>query len=244
MREGDKEAGHGFPTTHWTHVLAAGGSTSPQGRAALESLAHTYWYPLYAFARRGGQNPEDAADSTQGFFAALLHRQTLAGADPLRGRFRSYLLTAFKHFMADAWKASQRQKRSPGSEPIPIDVVTEETRYQFEPAHELDAERLFQRRCAIALLDRAFARLEKEFTEAKRGPVFEVLREYLAGDRSSGTYAEAARVLLTTEGAIKVTVSRMRRRMRELIRDEIARTVATPAEIDDEYRALIDALRA
>ncbi|MBM3824885.1 MAG: sigma-70 family RNA polymerase sigma factor [Verrucomicrobia bacterium] len=232
-----------FATTRWSLVQAAGDGVSPEAVAALNTLANTYWYPLYAFARRSGCTPNDAEDLTQGYFARLIDRNGLGDVRSDRGRFRGFLLASFKHFMADEWKKGRRQKRGGGVEQISLDAGEAEDRYGLEPVEIRDAERLFQRRWAMTILDRALGRLEAEFVASERSRVFHELRPFLVGD-STGTYAEAARALNTSEAAIKMTVSRLRQRARVIIRDEIAQTVSTPAEVDEEFRALLEALRS
>ncbi len=233
-----------FATTHWSAVRAAGGTTSPHALAALEILARAYWYPLYAFARRMGREPADAADLTQGFFERLIERDSLAAASRERGRFRTFLLTAFRHFMADEWKAARREKRGGGAVVVSIDANSGEERYRVEPADRFDAEQLYQRRWAMTILDQALARLESELRAVGRVDVFSALQGFLVGERGGPTYAEVARRLGTSEAAVKMTVSRLRQRARELIRDQIAQTVSTPAEVDEEYAALIASLRS
>jgi RNA polymerase sigma-70 factor (ECF subfamily) len=233
-----------FTTTHWSLVQAAGGEVSTDALAALETLSRAYWYPLYAFARRSGCSTADAEDLTQGFFAKLIEKSYLAQASRERGRFRSFLLASFKHYLHDDWKSAQRQKRGGAQEHVSIDAQQAEERYRWEPADQMDAERLYQRRWAMTVLDNALRRLEAELTEAGRQPVFARLQGLLVGDRGETTYADAARDLDTTEAAVKMTVSRLRQRARDLIRDEIAQTVCTAAEVDEEFRALLDALRS
>jgi len=225
-----------FATTHWSVVLATAGEDSPQASAALEELCRTYWYPLYAFIRRQGYGVEDAQDLTQGFFSHILSRRFLGRASREKGKFRSFILGSLKYFLADELARLQAQKRGGGQTMVFLDAHSAEERYRLEPVELMDAEKLFERRWAVTLLDRVLERLEKEFIEAGKSRLFERLREFLLGDRASATYQETANALGTTEGAVKVAVHRMRQRYRELFQDEIAQTVADPAEIEGEVR--------
>lgn len=232
-----------FGTTHWSAVRLAGGGSTPDGKAALAELCRRYWHPLYGYARRAGCSPEDAEDVTQGFFERLIAKNYLAAANQDRGRFRAFLLASFKHYWSDQRKAAQRQKRGGHCEHINFDAAQAEERYQLESPGSMDADRLFQRRWALTLLEHAFRRLESEMVADGRQKVFARLQLFLIGAPEDSTYAQAASELAMTEGAVKMTVSRLRRRARELIRDEIAQTVTTGAEVDEEYRALLEALR-
>jgi RNA polymerase sigma-70 factor (ECF subfamily) len=224
-------------------VLAATGSESARAAEALEHLCRTYWYPLYAFIRRRGCDAETAADLTQSFFAHLLGRDFLRRACRDKGRFRSYLLGALKRFLADEADRLTRQKRGGTREVISLDVLTAEERYRLEPADPLDPEAVYLRQWAMAVLDAALHALEAEMKTAGKGRVFQRLQGFLVGDKSPGNYALAGSELGLSEAAIKMTVSRMRERCRELLRANIAQTVATPEEVDDEYRSLIAVLR-
>ena len=231
-----------FVTTHWTLVLRAGTNSDPQSTSALEELCRTYWYPLYAYVRRQGRGPEEAQDLTQAFFAQLLARGSLRQVDPKKGRFRSFLLAALNHFLADDWDRAHRQKRGGGTALIHLDAVEAEDRYRFEPVDRLDAGRLFERRWAMTVLEQAMARLEAEFSE--RLNVFSELRDFLVGDAQGRTYAEAAANLHMSEEAVRATISRLRRRCRQLVREQIAATLADPRDVDDEYNGLLAALRS
>lgn len=230
-----------FATTRWSLVLAAGRRASPEADRALAALCGTYWYPLYAFARRRGLDAEEARDRTQGFFARLLETEGLAAADRSRGRFRSFLLASFSHFLANEWDRRRARKRGGGRPTLALDFASGESRYGSEPSHDATPERLFERRWALALLDRALGRLEAEYRAAGKADLFDALRPALAGDRGT-PYAELAARLGTTEGAVKVAAHRLRGRCREAVRAEIAETVATEADIDDELRHLFEAL--
>ena len=230
-----------FATTHWTVVLASNSADSSEVRQALDALCRIYWYPLYAFARRQGRNVHDAEDLTQAFVARLLERKAISQADPSRGRFRSFLLTAFKNFLRDEWEKGRAQKRGGGQPDLSLDYATGEQRYQLEPAADFTPERIFERRWALTLLDRALNRLESEYQRAGRGKLFTELKPFLLGDTGDPQAAAAARLQMT-EGAVKVTIHRMGRRYREVIRAEIAHTLADAAEIEDELRCLQAAL--
>ena len=231
-----------FATTHWTVVLEAGRSDSPQAAAALETLCRAYWYPLYSFVRRQVRDPQTAQDLTQEFFARLLAKDSLAGVDRRKGRFRSFLLAALKHFLADEWDRWRRLKRGGGQPLLSLDETTAEGRYRLEPAHDLTPERQYDRRYALTVLDRVLARLEEEFAAAGKRPLFEALQGSLVGDENVAPYTETGKRLHMSEAAVKVAAHRLRQRYRELLRAEIADTVASPAEIEDELRQLLAAL--
>jgi RNA polymerase sigma-70 factor (ECF subfamily) len=233
-----------FATTHWSIVLAARASESAQAGSALESLCRSYWYPLYAFVRRQGHHPEDAADLTQAFFSRLLSKGILAFAMPERGRFRSFLIAGLKNVLANEWDRAQAQKRGGGTEIFSLDAADAERLYALEPAERFDPAQLFDRRWALTLLDEALRRLEAEQLAANKGRIFQRLQRFLMGDEGAGNYAEAARDLELSEAAVKMAVMRLLARCRELLRDEIARTVSAPLEIEQEYRALLAALRS
>lgn len=228
-----------FHTTRWSVVLAAGGDAS-RAQPALTTLCRAYWYPLYAFVRRQGVAPHDAQDLTQEFFARLLEKEWLASVQRERGRFRSWLLAAMKHFLANEWDKSRAKKRGGGIAFVSIDEMSAESRYAHEPADTTTAETLYDRRWALTLLDRVLARLREEFVAAGKLAHFEALKGALTGDRTP--YSEIATALGTTEGAVKVAVHRLRERYRDIIRAEIAETVSTPAEVEDEMRHLLAAL--
>jgi RNA polymerase sigma-70 factor (ECF subfamily) len=231
-----------FATTRWTMVLTARRSTSPDADRALEELCRAYWYPLYAYARRRGHAREDAEDLTQAFFARLLEKDYLQAASRAKGRFRTFLLMAFQRFLANEWDRARAQKRGGGRAVLPLDAETAERRYQIEPVDELSADRIFERRWALTLIDETMARLRQEFVAADRTGEFERLKSFLTADRDTIPYAELAVTLGQPEGALRVAVHRLRRRFRELFRLEIAQTVASPAEIDSELRHLLAAL--
>jgi RNA polymerase sigma factor (sigma-70 family) len=231
-----------FVTTHWSVVLSAGRSDSTHARDALERLCRAYWFPIYAFVRRQGHGPQDAQDLTQEFFARLLEKKYFAGVDRSKGRFRSFLLASLKHFLANEWDKARAQKRGGGQALIPIDVKTAESSCGFEPADNSTAEKIFERRWALTLLDQVLRRLREEHVRDGKEKLFEQLKSTLTETSRSVSYAEIANRLGASEGAVKVAVHRLRQRYRELLRAEIADTVATPGEIDDEIRNLFAAL--
>jgi RNA polymerase sigma factor (sigma-70 family) len=234
----------GFATTRWSMVLAAGKGESPDAHAALATLCKRYWYPLYAFVRRSGHQPADAQDLTQEFFARLLEKQYLRAADPERGRFRSFLLSAVKHFLSKERDRAKARKRGGGRKVFPLDFEAGESRYSLEPSHEVTAEKVYERRWALTLLDQVFARLREEFDRASKRNEFDHLKGYLTGEAATLSYRDVAAELGTTEGAVKVAVHRLRRRYRELVREEIAHTVAGPEDVDEELRRLFAAIRS
>ena len=227
-----------FATTHWSVVLAAGDTASPDSKEALEKLCRTYWYPLYAYVRRRGRTPEDAQDLTQGFLSQLLERQSLARADPGKGRFRSFLLAALNYYLADERDRARAQKRGGGSLNLSFDAQTAEQRYHLEPADHLSPDRVFERQWALVLLDEVLVRLEREFRAADKAALFQRLRGFLVAGTAEENYADAAADLGMTGEAVKKAVHRLRRRYSELFREEIARTVGTPTEVEDEMRHL------
>lgn len=230
-----------FATTHWSVVLTAANEKTSQAAAALEQLCRIYWYPLYAYVRRRGYGHEDAQDFTQGFLAQLLQRKSLARVDRAKGRFRSFLLGGMNYFLADEASRQGAKKRGGGQSLVFLDARSAEERYPLEPVESLDAEKLFERRWALTLLDRVLERLEAEFRQAGKAKLFEQLRDSLLGDRSS-SYQQVAAALGMREGAVKVAVHRMRQRYRELFREEVAQTVADPAEMEDEMRQVFAAI--
>jgi RNA polymerase sigma factor (sigma-70 family) len=242
----DSNSGHRsvFATTHWSVVLAAGDASSPRADLALADLCRTYWYPLYVFVRRKGHPAHDAQDLTQAFFARLLEKNYVAQADRERGRFRTYLLAAFTHFLADEWDKSRRLKRGGSHETISFDAASAEERYLLEPVDHFDAAKLYERRWVATLFDKVLARLEHDFRDSGKGELFDALKHSLLADPSGVTYAETAAGLGMKEDAVKQAVHRMRRRYRELFREELAQTVAGPTEVEDELKYLFAVLSA
>jgi RNA polymerase sigma-70 factor (ECF subfamily) len=229
-----------FPTTRWTLVVAAGDSRPKEARSALVSLCENYWYPLYAYLRRRGYQADPAQDLTQEFFIRVLEGQYLDRADPEKGRFRSFLLTSLKFFVADE-EDRQRARKRGGGQLVPFEFSSGEERYQREPAHDETPERIFERRWALSVLDRVVEKLRDEFVQHGRLEHFERLKIFLLG-QSDAPYAALALEMNTSEGALKVAIHRLRKRYRELLRQEIADTVADPAEVESELRYLAAAL--
>lgn len=227
-----------FLTTHWSVVLAAGRSDNTRAREALERLCRTYWYPLYAYVRLRGRSPEDAKDLTQECFARLLAAHSLAHADPNRGKFRSFLLGAMNHCLADEAAKGRAQKRGGGLTPIPLDITDAEQRFEPGPTDAAAPDQAFDRHWATALLSEVLARLESEYRREGKAEFFDALKPTLVGARESHPYALLARQLGLNEGAVRTAVHRLRRRYRELIRGEVANTVSSPEDIDDEIRYL------
>src|SRR6266536_6469778 len=228
-----------FATTHWSVVLAAGERDLPQAAEALEKLCRTYWYPLYVFVRRQGNNPEDAQDLTQEFSSRLLEKNYLAKADRDRGKFRTFLLGSMKNFLVNEWKRAGRLKRGGGAEFVSIDANVAEDRYATEPANESNPDAAYEQRWAVTLIEQVLTALRQEFNAAGKARLFEELKGFIWGDKSADSYAEIAGPLKLTEGTVKVTVHRLRQRFRELLRAEVAHTVARPEDIDGELRHLI-----
>lgn len=231
-----------FATTRWTMVLAAGRCSSPEATHALEELCRAYWYPLYAYVRRRGQSKEDAEDLTQAFFAKLFEKEFLRAAAKEKGRFRTFMLMAFQRFCANEWDRSRAQKRGGGQVVLSLNIDTAERRYHAEPVDELSADRIFERRWALTLIEQTIARLHKEYEVAGKGRDFDALKTFLTADSGDVPYTELAAKLGQNEGALRVAVHRLRKRFRELFRLEIAQTVSSPAEIEGELRHLLAAL--
>lgn len=229
-------------TTHWSVVLSARNLSSPQSDASLEKLCRTYWYPLYAFARWQGQSPQDAEDLTQEFFLRLLQKHYLDSAQRERGRFRTFLLVAFKRFLANEWDRGQTQKRGGGAASIPFDTQLAERLYSNETSLKLPAERLYEQHWAMALIEQAMARLRADFETAGKGQTFEHLKGFLAAGKAELPQTQLAEKLGMTEGALRVEVHRLRKTFRKLIRDEVAQTVAEKEDIDEEFQHLLSVL--
>lgn len=230
-----------FANTRWTIVLAAGGARSSASDEALATLYQTYWRPLYGFLRRRGHSRDEAEELTQAFFAFLLEKGTLRHADRDRGRFRSFLLTSLKNFVANEHDRQTAQKRGGRVPLLSLEIETEEGRFQIEPPTEETPETVFERRWAQALLERVFVRLREGMTPAK-ALQFEHLKVHLTGERTQGGYAQTAAVLQMSEGAIRTEVSRLRDRFGDLLWQEIAHTVSSAEQIEDEIRHLLSAV--
>jgi DNA-directed RNA polymerase specialized sigma24 family protein len=239
----NEQPGHSqFATTRWSMVLAAGRTPTSDAADALERLCETYWYPLYAYARRRVNQPSDAQDLTQSFFAKLLEKDYVRPAAPERGRFRAYLLTAFQHFLSHEWEKANALKRGGGRLPIRLDFSEGESRWQLEAPSQLTADQLYERQWALAVLNGVMDRLAAEMTASGKAAHFALLKDFMIGEHDLQTYAEIAPKLGTTSAAAKMAASRMRRRYRHLLRDEIAQTVAGTDEVDQEIRDLFAAL--
>ncbi len=232
-----------FATTHWSLVVAAKPDEASRTRArkALEELCRAYWYPLYAFVRYRGYSSDDAQDLTQSFFVRIIETGGLASADPLRGRFRSYLLGAMKHFLVNEWHRVRAQKRGGGVTFIDLDALDPEARYALQPARSTDPDAGFDREWAQETVTRAMEKLRAESEARGKGELFERLKGSLTGDEPARS--ETAARLGMKEGAVKVAVHRLRQRYRELLRAEIAETVTDPSDVDAEMRHLLAALR-
>jgi RNA polymerase sigma factor (sigma-70 family) len=231
-----------FNTTHWSVVLSARDDDTAVSGAALETLCQTYWNPVYAYAQRQGYGPADAQDLTQAFFARLLAQDYLQSVAREKGKFRTFLLVALKRFLINEWTRGQTQKRGGGSMRVALAGHSAETQHVEEPADHLTAEKLYDRRWALALLDRVLERLREEFTAVGKAAIFDKLKDSLMAEKGEIPHSEAAAALGMSEGALRVAVYRLRGRFRELFREEVARTVGSDGEIDEEIRHLLTAL--
>jgi RNA polymerase sigma factor (sigma-70 family) len=231
------EQGSVFATTHWSAVLSAKDEKSVHSVDALEVLCRTYWPPLYAYVRRRGYSPADAEDLTQAFFAWLLERNWLEKADQQRGRFRSFLLTSIGNFLANEWDKVRTQKRG-GGQIVSLQSGDPETQCLREPVNHFSPEQSFEWSWALTLLDKVMDRLRAEFVQGGKGEFFETLKPCLLGERTTQPYAALASELGMTEGSVKVAAHRLRQRYRQLLRDEIGRTVTQTEEVEEEMRHL------
>ncbi|TWU02267.1 RNA polymerase sigma factor [Stieleria varia] len=231
-----------FATTQWSLVVAAGNCESENANQALETLCRTYWPPLYAYVRRRVQDSHEAQDLTQAFFERLLEKHYLADANPQRGRFRAFLITAFKHFLSKEWDKSKALKRGGGRPPISLDFESADSQICIEPASGLTAEQLYDKQWAITMLTRVMESLEAEFAAKGQADHFAELKGFILGDHAGATYAEVASRLDMTEAAAKKAGSRLRHRYRERLREEICQTVSGPEEVEDEMRNLLAVL--
>jgi RNA polymerase sigma factor (sigma-70 family) len=230
-----------FVTTHWSVVLSARDPHSSRCLEALERLCRSYWYPLYSYARRTGHSPPDAEDLTQGFFVRLLEKDYLKAAARDKGRFRTFLLTALKRYLANEWDRQHAQKRGGFAPIVSIDQELAESLFAAEPAHNLSPDLLFDRQWAVTLLERTMTQLRTEYAATGRAHLFECLCNCITKDESALPYAEIANRLHLTEAAVKMAVHRLRGRYREILQHEIAQTVSTPEEIEGEIRHLFAA---
>jgi DNA-directed RNA polymerase specialized sigma24 family protein len=232
-----------FKTTHWSVVLAAAAADAPAAQDALNRLCSTYWYPLYAWMRRQGYSPHDAQDLAQTFFIHLFDKERLRTTSPQKGKFRSFLLASLKHFLANERDKVQALKRGGKVTFISIDVESSEGRFHLEPAHHATPDKAFEQSWAMTLLDAVLEQLRQEYAADGKDALYEALKGSLSGDKASAPYLELAVALNLSEGAIKMAVLRLRRRFGELLRKEIAHTVTSPEEIDEEIRALFAAVQ-
>jgi RNA polymerase sigma-70 factor (ECF subfamily) len=241
---GNDRAGlaNAFVTTQWSVVLAAQ-ERSPAAEAALEKLCRTYWWPVYGFVRRQGPTPEEAQDLTQGFFAMLLERRDFESVRREKGRLRSYLLVSLKNFLAKAHRREMAVKRGEGQSPVPLDELLARERADLEPADTLSADKIYERRWALTLLEQVLARLEEEYRVAGNASLFEQLKELLADEPGRPSQADIAAGLGMTENAVKQAFHRLRQRYRQLLSEEIANTVAAPGDVEDELRHFISVLQ-
>jgi RNA polymerase sigma factor (sigma-70 family) len=231
-----------FVTTRWTVVVHAGRKSSPQSERALSELCHTYWFPLYAYVRRKGHSKEDAEDLTQAFFTRFLEKNYLEGLSAERGKFRAFLLASLKHFLANEWDKSQRQKRGGGAQHLSLDWQSAEEKLQHEPPDTSSPDRIFDREWALALLEQVIVRLREECVMEGKAQLFEQAKGYLMVGEQAIPYVAAAKTLNLDEGAVRVAVHRLRKRYRELLREEIAGTLSDTAQVQEELQSLQAAL--
>lgn len=230
-----------FATTRWTVVLAAGARTSPQSASALDELCRVYWFPLYAYIRRRGHAKADAEDLTQAFFARFLEKNYLDGLSAERGKFRAFLLAALKHFLANEWDKTQRIKRGGHVSHFPLDLQSADTQFQVADALAASPDRAFDREWAVALLAHVIERLRAECAAEGRAEQFDAIKIFLTAGKGALPHAAVAHSLGMEETAVRVAVHRMRKRYRQLLRDEVAQTLSDPAQVDEEMRALFGA---
>jgi RNA polymerase sigma factor (sigma-70 family) len=232
------EAPRSFPHTRWSLVLAATRKDSPESAAALETLCRAYWYPLYAHVRRCGQSPHDAQDLTQEFFCRLLEKRWLDSVDREKGKLRTFLIAALKNFMSNEWRRASAQRRGGGQSPVPIDTAFAESRYAADPAAKHGLDESFDRQWAMTLLELTVDRLRAEFTATHQPGDFDALKGCLLAVRGAVDYAGVAARLGMNEGAARVAAHRLRKRFREIYREEISQTLANEADVDEELRHL------
>ena len=231
-----------FASTHWSVVLAAAQTSSPEAEAALEKLCVAYWYPLYAYLRRSGHSPHQAEDLTQDFFASrIVTKRVLRGLDPAAGRFRSWLLTCLQNMVKNEWEKERAVKRGGAQPHLSLDLQSAEGRYVAEPAHNLTPEKLYEKSWALTLLDLTVDQLQEKYRREDKAVLFDELKHFLPGENSARSYAEVAARLGKREDAIKMAVSRLRQEYGQLLKTEVARMVASPAETEAELRWLLTA---
>ncbi|CAN5187089.1 sigma factor [soil metagenome] len=232
-----------FPATRWSRVVAAGDPSSPDARAALDDICRDYWFPLYVYVRRWGRSPEDAEDLTQGFFARILERGFLADADRSKGKLRTFLLTALKHYLTDEHHKANTLKRGGGKIPLSIDAALAEELYALEPKDEASPDRLYEKRWALTLLDNVLAALRADYARAGKAELFDTLQPALAWNAGGDRYSDLAAALGMKENAVRVAIFRLRRRYGDLLRQQVAETVASPDEVAAELDNLMTVLR-
>ncbi|MGE3817818.1 MAG: RNA polymerase sigma factor [Isosphaeraceae bacterium] len=233
-----------FPSTRWTLIARARGLGASEVDEALSWLCREYWFPVYAYIRRRGHDPDQAQDATQEFFTRLLEKRFLGSVDPSKGKFRAFLLSCCKHFLANERDRRQATKRGGGRASVSIDSHDAERRYFLEPVESQTPESLFDRRWALTLLDNVIAQLGREYHAKGKGELFELLKASLAGELEAPTYTRIGEALGLREDAVKKAAQRLRARYREVLRERIADTVSSPTEVDEELRFLRDALRS
>jgi RNA polymerase sigma-70 factor (ECF subfamily) len=231
-----------FATTHWSIVQLAARDDTTRAHHALSKLCEGYWYPLYAYVRRRGHSPEDAQDLTQEFFARLLAAQSLANLAPANGKFRAFLLASLNHFLANEWDRARALKRGGGAIPISFDEMEPEERYRSEPVDNATAEKIYERRWTLALLDQVLKQLRAEYEQANKAAQFDKLKIILTMGKGAVPLAQLGAELGMTEGAVKIATHRLRQRYREVLTEQVAQTVSTAEEIDDEIRYLFSTL--
>jgi RNA polymerase sigma factor (sigma-70 family) len=242
-RESERHGPRVFATTHWSVVLAAGEGASDLSRGALETLCRAYWYPIYVYVRRKGHGPDEAEDLTQEFFVQLIAKERLRLADRQKDRFRTFLLAMLDYFLAREWSRAHRQKRGGQFAFVSLDQPSPEARYQLEPADDETPEKKFEKQWALAVLQNALAALEKESAAAGKNALFAAIRGVLSDELGDGVYGSIGERLGMTEGAVRVAVHRLRRRYGELLRAEVAQTVGSAAEAEEEFAYLVQVLR-
>ena len=232
-----------FATTQWSLVVAAANNDSSENSSeALEQLCQNYWYPLYAYVRRRGFSADESSDLTQAFFAQFLERNAIEHADPERGKFRTFLLTSLKNFIANQWRSDRAQKRGGHLQKISLEFARGEEQYALEPVDSVTPENLFDRKCALTLLSKTFDKLQEEYNRSNKSDLFDRIKTYLVGNQDKVPYREVSEELGITESAVKVAVHRMRKRCGLLLRNEIAQTVSSEEEVDQELREMYSTL--